>query len=307
MKRRKVALAIVAVPVLAAGWMVAGLPSRGEVRALAKGDPGKTSVMRQREDEARRAGRKPRTQQVFVPLSRISRHLVHAVIASEDQKFFGHEGVDWDAIEKAIEEDDRRFRFARGGSTITQQLAKNLFFTTRRSVVRKVREVVVADWLEDELGKRRILELYLNVIEWGDGIYGAQAAALRYYGKPASALDEVEAAGLAAMIPNPRRINPRVSPARHARAQRRVLWLMKGAGYLRRDIGGLGAEPPPPEEPEADDGEAVAEEEPEKAPADARAPTVAESPAPPDASAPPVPEGDAPPVTVAPEPSPPSR
>ena len=136
-------------------------------------------------------------------------------------------------------------RFARGGSTITQQLAKNLFFTTNRSLVRKLREVIVARWLEEELGKRRILELYLNVIEWGDGVYGAQAAAQRYYGKPASALDEVEAAGLAAMIPNPRRINPRVTPQRHARAQRRVLWLMRGAGYLKREAGGLGAEPPP--------------------------------------------------------------
>jgi monofunctional biosynthetic peptidoglycan transglycosylase len=260
MRLRRAVLVIAAVPVLAAAWVVVGLPARGDVRALANGNPGKTSVMRQREDEARRAGRTPRTQQTYVPLSRISKHLIHAVIAAEDQKFFGHEGVDWDAIEKVIEEDRRRFRFARGGSTITQQLAKNLFFTTRRSVVRKLREVVVADWLEDDLGKRRILELYLNVIEWGDGIYGAQAAALRYYGKPASALDEVEAAGLAAMIPNPRRINPRVSAARHARAQRRVLWLMKGAGYLRRDIGGFGAEPPPEAEEEEDQDEAPAAE-----------------------------------------------
>ena len=165
-----------------------------------------------------------------MPLSRMSRHLVHAVLASEDQKFFGHEGVDWDAVEKAIEEDRSGCRFARGGSTITQQLAKNLYFTTHRSLVRKLREVIVARWLEEELGKKRILELYLNVIEWGDGIYGAQAAAQRYYGKPASALDEVEAAGLAAMIPNPRRIHPRLNPQRHARAQRRVLWLMRERG-----------------------------------------------------------------------------
>ena len=208
--------------------------------------------MRQREDEARRAKRMPRTVQVWVPLSRVSRHLVHAVLAAEDQKFFGHEGVDWEAIEKAVEEDRRGLRFGRGGSTITQQLAKNLFFTTHRSFVRKAREVIVARWLEEDLGKRRILELYLNVIEWGDGLYGAQSAAQRYYGKPASALDAAEAAGLAAMIPNPRRINPRVNAARHARAQRRVLWLMRGAGYLGRDASGLGAEPPPEEE--EDDG-----------------------------------------------------
>jgi monofunctional biosynthetic peptidoglycan transglycosylase len=288
--------AAIAVPVLAAGWVVAGLPGRGEVRALAKSNPEKTSVMRQREEEARRARRKPRTTQQWIPLSRISRHLVHAVIASEDQKFFGHEGVDWEAVDKVIEEDKRSFRFARGGSTITQQLAKNLYFTTERSFVRKAREVVVARWLEDDLGKRRILELYLNVIEWGDGIYGAQAAARRYYGKPAAALDEVEAAGLAAMIPNPRRINPRVNAARHARAQRRVLWLMKGAGYLRGDIGGMGAEPPPEdagdEEQEAGEPEPEPDTEPEPADEAPRASPEAE------------PEGGPPTAPPVPEPSP---
>jgi len=242
-------LVVLVVALLAVGFYVAaGLPSRAEVRRLATRNPDHTSVMRQREEEARRAGQTPRIQQSWAPLSRMSRHLIHAVLASEDQKFFGHEGVDWDAVEKAIDEDRRSFRFARGGSTITQQLAKNLYFTTHRSVVRKLREVIVARWLEEELGKKRILELYLNVIEWGDGIYGGQAAALRYYGKPVSALDEVDAAGLAAMIPNPRRIHPRLSPKRHARAQRRVLWLMRSAGYLKREVGGIGAEPPPVEE-----------------------------------------------------------
>jgi len=226
-------------------YVVAGLPARAEVRKLAKRNPDRTSVMKQRDREAQRAGRKHRIQKSWVPLSRMSRHLVHAVLASEDQKFFGHEGLDWEAIEKVIEEDRRGFRFSRGGSTITQQLAKNLYFTTDRTVTRKIKEAIVARWLEEELGKKRILELYLNVIEWGDGVYGAQAAAQRYYGKPASALDEVEAAGLAGMIPNPRTIHPRLSPKRHARAQRRVLWLMGGAGYLKREVGGLGAEPPP--------------------------------------------------------------
>ncbi len=159
-------------------YVVAGLPSRAEVRRLATRNPDRTSVMRQREEEAADAGRPARSQQSWTPLSRMSKHLIHAVLASEDQKFFGHEGVDWDAVEKAIEEDRKRLRFARGGSTITQQLAKNLYFTTHRSLVRKLREVIVARWLEEELGKKRILELYLNVIEWGDGIYGAQAAAL---------------------------------------------------------------------------------------------------------------------------------
>jgi monofunctional glycosyltransferase len=232
-------------------WFSWGLPSRREVRALAKKPPGVTAVMRQRESEAKEAGRKARRTQTWVPIGRVSRHLVHAVLASEDQKFFGHEGVDWDAVRESVEANRQAGRFARGGSTITQQLAKNLFFSTRKSLMRKARELVVAYWLERDLSKVRILELYLNVIEWGDGVYGCQAAAQRYYGKPASALDASEAAGLAAMIPNPRRINPRVSAARHARAQRRVLWLMAHAGYLSSS--GLGAEPPPPE-PVEDEG-----------------------------------------------------
>ena len=283
MKRALLALAAAALAFVL--YVAAGLPARAEVRRLATRNPDQTSVMRQRAEEARKAGRPPRTQKSWAPLSAMSRHLVHAVLASEDQKFFGHEGVDWDAVEKAIDEDRRSFRFARGGSTITQQLAKNLFFTTHRSLVRKLREVIVARWLEEELGKKRILELYLNVIEWGDGIYGAQAAASRYYGKPAAALDEVEAAGLAAMIPNPRRIHPRVNPQRHARAQRRVLWLMRGAGYLKREVGGLGAEPPPAEE-EEDDDELEAEVAPTRAedaplkaePPAAEAPSPAEAP-----------------------------
>jgi monofunctional biosynthetic peptidoglycan transglycosylase len=296
-------LLVIAAAVLAFGfYVVAGLPSRAEVRALATRNPGPTSVMRQREREAKEARRPYRVQQSWAPLSRMSRHLVHAVLASEDQKFFGHEGVDWEAVEKAIDEDRRGFHFTRGGSTITQQLAKNLFFTTDRSIVRKLREVVVARWLEEELGKRRILELYLNVIEWGDGIYGAQAAALRYYGKPASALDETEAAGLAAMIPNPRRIHPRINPKRHAQAQRRVLWLMRGAGYLKRETGGLGAEPPPVElEDEDDEVPPAAEAEapvapPTREPAEAAPPaseppaeTAAVSPAPSPEGSPPLP------------------
>jgi monofunctional biosynthetic peptidoglycan transglycosylase len=248
--------AVVAVAAVA-GYVFLGLPGRSEVRALAAANPDTTGVMRQREAEARKAGKAVRRTQSWVPISRMSRHLVHAVLSSEDQKFFGHQGVDWEAIEKSAQEDRKQGRLARGGSTITQQLAKNLFFTTHKSVVRKVRELIVARWLEEDLSKKRILELYLNVIEWGDGVYGAQAAAQRYYGKAASALDEDEAAGLAGMVPNPRTINPRVDPRRFGRAQRRVLWLMAHAGYLSRS--GLGAEPPP--EPADEDEPAPAEPE----------------------------------------------
>jgi monofunctional glycosyltransferase len=237
-------------------YVVLGLPRPAEVRALAASNPQTTALMRQRAEEARRAGRTPRRAQAWIPLGRVSRHLIRAVLASEDQKFFGHDGVDWEAIQKSMDEDRKRGRFARGGSTITQQLAKNLFFTTRKTLTRKVRELVAARWMEQDLSKRRILELYLNVIEWGDGIYGAEAAARRWYGKSAADLGEEEAAGLAAMIPNPRRINPSVSPARFTRARRRVLWLMQGgAGAGQADRLGAEPEPAPVEiEPEEEEG-----------------------------------------------------
>jgi monofunctional biosynthetic peptidoglycan transglycosylase len=261
MRRLSTRLAVAGLVVLAAllAWVWLGLPARSEVRALATTNPARTRVMEQRAEEAGAKGRKARVAHSWVPLARVSRHLIHAVLASEDQNFFGHEGVDWKAVEESIERDVEKRRFARGGSTITQQLAKNLYFGTRKSLVRKVRELVVTRWLESDLSKARILALYLNLIEWGDGVYGCDAAARHWYGRPASDLSAAEAAGLAAMIPNPRRLNPEVNAARHERATRRVLWLMGQAGYIGRDAAGLGAEPPP---------ETVAEdEEPEPAPA----------------------------------------
>jgi monofunctional biosynthetic peptidoglycan transglycosylase len=241
---RRITLITLAAILLYGLYVLAGLPARSEARALAHRNPDKTGVMRQREEEAKRAKRKPRRVQTWVPISRVSRNLIHAAVTAEDPKFFGHEGVDWDAIKESLEKDVRERRFARGGSTITMQVAKNVFFDTRKSLTRKIREFVVTYWLEQELSKKRILEIYLNVIEWGDGIYGCEAAAERYYGKSAADLSEAEAAGLAAMIPSPRRINPLTNPARHARAQRRILWLMARAGYVKRDVGSLGAEPP---------------------------------------------------------------
>ncbi len=246
-KRRlalRLALAAAAVLAALAAWVWAGLPARSEVSALLRTNPARTRLMEQRQEEAKAKGRKARVSQSWVPLTRVSRHLIHAVLSSEDQGFFGHEGVDWKAIEESIEKNAEKGRFARGGSTITQQLAKNLYFGTSKTLGRKVRELVVTRWLEADLPKARILELYLNLIEWGDGIYGCEAGARHWYGKPASALSAGEAAGLAAMIPNPRRLNPRVNAARHERATRRVLWLMGQAGYIGRDVAGIGAEPP---------------------------------------------------------------
>ena len=251
MRRLALSLAALAAVALALGaWVWSGLPSRAEVRALALRTPGRTRLMQEREEEARSRGRAGHSRQTPVPLAGVSRHLIHAVLASEDQRFFGHEGVDWTALQESLQKDVEKRRFVRGGSTITQQLAKNLYFGTAKTPLRKLRELVVARWLEQDLSKPRILSLYLNVIEWGDGVYGCEEAARRWYGKPAAALSEREAAGLAAMIPNPRRLNPATSPARHERATRRVLWLMAKAGYLGRDTAPLGAEPPPEEVPE---------------------------------------------------------
>lgn len=250
---KRISLIVLALGIAFTLFVLAGLPPRGDVKALASTNPKQTSVMRQRLRESEKAGRKPRHAQSWVPLSRVSRHLIHAIVAAEDPNFFGHEGVDWEAVRESVEANVKKGRFARGGSTITQQLAKNLFYTTYKNPVRKLREFVVARWLEDALSKKRILELYLNVIEWGDGVYGAEAAAQRYYGKSVASLDATEAAGLAAMVPSPRRINPRVNARRHAAAQRRVLWLMARLGYVQRNVAGLGATPPPPVE--ADDAE----------------------------------------------------
>ena len=236
-----------------ATWLWVGLPARAEIQALATKSPQRTRLMDQRAEEAKKKGRKARVTQSWIPLSRVSRHLIHAVLSSEDQNFFGHGGVDWKAIEESIEKNVEKGTFARGGSTITQQLAKNLYFGTHKTLGRKARELVVTRWMEADLSKARILALYLNLIEWGDGVYGAAAAARHWYGKPASDLSPTEAAGLAAMIPNPRRLNPRVSALRHERATRRVLWLMGQAGYIGRDVAGLGAEPSP--EPVAEDEE----------------------------------------------------
>jgi monofunctional biosynthetic peptidoglycan transglycosylase len=309
-----VGLTVLGLLLAAGAWIGAGLPPRSEIRALARRNPGKTALMLQREEEARRKGRRPRTDQTWVPLDRVSRHLIHAVLASEDQKFFGHEGVDWEAVEKSVEKDLTTRRYARGGSTITQQLAKNLFFGTRKTLTRKLRELIVTWWLERDLTKTRILTLYLNVIEWGDGIYGCEAASRYWYGKPAAALTTEEAAGLAAMIPSPRRLNPRVNAARHERATRRVLWLMARAGYLGRDVAGLGAEPPPEPVVEDDEEEATGVETlTGESPAPGGSPTPASSPppGPPGLVAPPSPGSLAPgtppepPATPSPDPSPP--
>ena len=147
-------------------------------------------------------------RRTYVPLASISPNLQHAVIAAEDGRFYQHHGIDWKEVQKVVDQDLDEGRLGRGGSTITQQLVKNLFFTTSRSLLRKAVEFTLAPVAEALLGKKRILELYLNVVEWGPGVYGAEAASRFWYGVPASRLSREQAARLAALLPAPLRRKP---------------------------------------------------------------------------------------------------
>jgi monofunctional biosynthetic peptidoglycan transglycosylase len=178
------------------------------VLALRWIDPPTTMVQIQRRLEAMRRHRPYKKLYLFVPLRRIAPDLQHAVISAEDGRFRQHHGFDWVEMQKVLEDDIKRGRLGRGGSTITQQLVKNLFLTTERSLIRKAAEFAVVPMMEALLRKDRILELYLNVIEWGPGIYGAQAASEYYYHVPASAVNREQSARLAAIIPAPLKRKP---------------------------------------------------------------------------------------------------
>jgi monofunctional glycosyltransferase len=194
-----------------------------DVRPLRTVNPTTTAFMELRDREARARGAAPRRVQVWVRYSRISPDLKRAVLVAEDDLFWRHEGVDLDQLERSLEVDWSRGRLTRGGSTITQQLAKNLYLSPSRSPLRKLREVMIARRLEAELTKARILELYLNVIEWGDGIYGVEAAARTYFHEPASSLGAAESALLAGAIVNPRVHNPAHPTARLIRRQQIIM------------------------------------------------------------------------------------
>lgn len=167
-------------------------------------NPGTTSFMREQLSQMREKNPNATLKHQWVPYARISRHLKRAVVASEDANFSVHNGVDWEGIERAYERNNRRSKVVGGGSTITQQLAKNLFLSGSRSYVRKGQELVIAFMLETVMSKERILELYLNVVEYGRGVFGAEAAARHYYKTSAANLGQAQAARLAVMLPNPR-------------------------------------------------------------------------------------------------------
>jgi monofunctional biosynthetic peptidoglycan transglycosylase len=203
-----------------------------DVAPLITRAPASTALMEQRRTEAARDGKAFRPDYRPVSLDRISPRLVRAVVASEDASFFGHAGFDWDEMRNAAEQNWKAGRTVRGASTITQQLAKNLWLGTERSYLRKIREALLAVKLERTLSKKRILTLYLDVAEWGHGVFGAEAAAHRWFGTAARDLSAAQSATMAAMLPAPRRASIAPAPRWLARRARRILSLMEGNGTI---------------------------------------------------------------------------
>jgi monofunctional biosynthetic peptidoglycan transglycosylase len=198
-----------------------------DVRPLRRINPASTAFMQMRLREMRARGDETARLHRWTPYNRISEHLKRAVLVAEDSAFFEHDGIDFEQIQKSLEINFELGRIARGGSTITQQLAKNLYLSPSRNPLRKARELFIARRLEAELSKRRILEIYLNVIEWGEGIWGAEAAARAHFGKSAAALTAPEAALLAAAIINPRVLSPARPSERLRQRQRLILRRMR--------------------------------------------------------------------------------
>ena len=232
-------------------WLAYEVITFPNIPKLKTQNPATTSMIQNRISEAQEDGREPRKLMVWMPIEQISPNLQKAVLAGEDARFFEHDGFDWDSINKAWDEAKKDAEkeakaegdynpndwippmpnFKRGASTVTQQLAKNLYLSEERSFFRKGREAIITYFLERDLSKKRILEIYLNIIEWGDGIYGAEAASRFYFKKSASNLTPNEAAYLSAMIPSPLNIfNPKKNPKRVKRRQRAV---QRGMRYIK--------------------------------------------------------------------------
>jgi len=227
-------------------WWYVTLPDGSEFTHT---NPQRTAMMRYREGKGDRAG-----PIAWVPLSRISPTLRRAVIIAEDANFYHHKGIDWEAAWSALQRDWRERRFSRGGSTITQQLAKNLYLEPRKTIWRKGTEALIALRIERHLSKPRLLELYLNVVEWGRGVYGAEAASRHYFGKSAAELTIEEASWLAAILPAPLRYE------QHPRARLVVARTSTIQRYLEQQLAGRVLPTAPPELPPVPSDE---EEEPD--------------------------------------------
>ena len=195
-------------------------------------NPTSTAFIDLRRDQAEDAGKPLKLEWQWRPIGKISRYLRAAVVYAEDYNFYRHDGVDWSAMEDALATDLRSFHLGVGGSTITQQLAKNLYLSPNKSFLRKLREMLIAFSLEDHLSKQRILELYLNVVEWGDGVFGAEAAARHWFGHSAQTLTPWEAARLAIALPSPLKRAPNVRDPDLTKKAVRIITLFRMQGLI---------------------------------------------------------------------------
>jgi monofunctional biosynthetic peptidoglycan transglycosylase len=268
------ALALVALAAVATGAVYVTLP---DVSALASENPKTTAFIELRREAAASAHQKFELRWTWRPLARVSPYLRDAVVHSEDPRFRQHEGIDWAAVQAAAKADWKAGQMKYGASTITQQVAKNLYLSPSKNPLRKLREWLIAGRLERTLSKDRILELYLNVAEWGDGVFGAEAAARRWFGCSAAELTPVQAARLALALPNPRRRAPSVHSRALARKAANLILAMRRDGVIdgdalqaalvelgvakRAEGGLLPTQPEPP--PGVEEAEPEAEPEPE--------------------------------------------
>src|SRR6185503_7211724 len=202
-----------------------------DVTVLKQKNPRTTALMDLRDQEYKKKGVRAPRQQIWMGYGTISEHLKKAILISEDAAFFSHKGIDLNELKAALKKDWETMSFNRGASTITMQLAKNLYLNPSKNPLRKLKEVVIARQLEENLSKRRILEIYLNVVEWGRNIYGAEAAARLYFGQSAAALDPLESATLAALLPSPRNSKERNIASR----RNMILARLASVGYISND------------------------------------------------------------------------
>jgi monofunctional glycosyltransferase len=228
MKKLLVSSIFLTLLVAAGYYFYVSLP---DVAALKQRNPRTTALMNLRDEEYRRKGERAPRRQIWISYGAVSEHLKKSILISEDAAFFSHKGIDVDELQAALKKDWETLSFSRGASTITMQLARNLYLSPSKNPLRKLKEIAIARQLEQALSKQRIFELYLNVVEWGKNIYGAEAAARYYFSKSAADLDALEAATLAAMLPSPRSAKERSLLNRRDR----ILTRLASVGYLKDD------------------------------------------------------------------------
>lgn len=260
---RKILLVLGTLLILFVAFQLITFPRVGKLKTE---NPESTAFMERRQKELRREGKSDELSQTWVSYERISPHLRSAVIVSEDSRFYDHEGVDTAELEKILREAWETKELGRGGSTITQQLAKNLYLSPSRTPWRKLEEIAIAWRMEKVLGKKRILELYLNLVEFGETVYGAEAAARHFFGKSAASLTPAEAALLAGSLPNPRKMNPG-NPGPYLSSRRDIiLSRMRRWGYTaERSVSSAPSpedesSPPPSEEPPSETDTSIEDE-----------------------------------------------